>query len=99
MATPDPSISVAGAPLLEEDGPFQSPFQDAPIGVALVGVDGRWLQVNPALCRLLGYSADELLGMTFMDVTHPDDGQANLARRRDQLAGGGDAVQTEKRYV
>ena len=95
----DPSISVAGTPLLEEDGRFQNAFEHAPIGVALIGVDGRWLQVNPAVCRLLGYSADELAGMTFADVTHPDDLETSLDRRRSQLMGGSDAVQIEKRYV
>jgi PAS domain S-box-containing protein/diguanylate cyclase (GGDEF)-like protein/putative nucleotidyltransferase with HDIG domain len=99
MLNPAPSISLAGSPLLEENGRFQNAFEHAPIGVALVGIDGRWLQVNPAVCRLLGYSAEELLGMTFMDVTHPDDVEASVDRRRRQLIGDGDAVQIEKRYV
>ncbi len=96
-STQDSSVSPA-APLLENGG-FENAFEHAPIGVALIGVDGRWLQVNPAVCRLLGYSAEELLRMTFMDVTHPDDLESSLARRRGQLDGMGDAVQIEKRYV
>jgi diguanylate cyclase (GGDEF)-like protein/PAS domain S-box-containing protein len=45
----------------------------AATGIALLEIDGRWQQVNPALCAILGRSADELLALTFDDVAHPDD--------------------------
>lgn len=47
--------------------------QQAPIGLAIVDAEGTWRAVNPALCDLVGYSEDELLGGKFQDITHPDD--------------------------
>src|SRR5947209_12140853 len=99
MASPAPWSFDARATLLEADGRFQDAFEYAPIGVAILGTDGRWLQVNAAVCRLLGYAAEELSRMTFADVTHPDDVGNSLERRRRQLEGEGDAVNIEKRYV
>ena len=53
-------------------------FEDAAVGMALVAVDGRWLRVNDALCRIVGYSRSELLTRTRQDITHPDDRQRVL---------------------
>jgi PAS domain S-box-containing protein len=78
---------------------FSSAFEYAPIGVALVAVDGRWIKVNRALCELLGYTADELQAMTFQDVTHPDDRQVNLDYTRQILADEIRSYQMEKRYI
>ena len=66
--------------------------------MALVGLDGRWLQVNGSLCRLLGLSRDELLRKTAQDVTHPDDLEADRALVRRLLAGTMPTYQLEKRY-
>ena len=52
---------------------FRSAFADAPAGVAIVGLDGRFLQVNGSLCELVGHTEDELLETTFSDLTHPDE--------------------------
>lgn len=57
---------------------FQSAFTDASIGMAIVALDGRWLDVNPSLCELVGYTKAELLQMTFQDITHPEDLPADL---------------------
>ncbi|HEY7380418.1 MAG TPA: PAS domain S-box protein [Gaiella sp.] len=78
---------------------FRVAFDNAPIGVALLAPDGRWLHVNPALCELLGYSAEELAERTFADLTHPDDLADNLERSRKQLEGGDWERRIEKRYV
>ena len=48
-------------------------FRGAPVGIAYVGLDGKWLEVNHQLVSMLGYSQSELLGMTFRSVTHPQD--------------------------
>jgi PAS domain S-box-containing protein len=48
-------------------------IEAAPIGMALIGLDGRFMQVNRALCEILGYGADELLTMRLQQVTHPDE--------------------------
>ena len=43
------------------------------MGIAHVGLEGRWLRVNQRLCDIVGYSREELLGLTFQDITDPDD--------------------------
>ena len=61
--------------------------------------DGRWLQVNRALCELTGYSADELLELRFPDITHPDDLELDLALQTRLLAGELERYELEKRYI
>jgi diguanylate cyclase (GGDEF)-like protein/PAS domain S-box-containing protein len=78
---------------------FRVAFDSAPIGMTLVTPEGRFLQVNPALCELLGYSADELTRLTFVDVTHPDDIEASIEHNRRQLEGEVDDLRIEKRYL
>ena len=78
---------------------FRTAFDNAPIGVALVGVDGTWLRMNGALCDLVGFDEAALLAMTFQDVTHPDDLDADLAHVADLLAGTIRSYQMEKRYL
>jgi diguanylate cyclase (GGDEF)-like protein/PAS domain S-box-containing protein len=48
-------------------------FEDSPIGMAIEDLDGRFLQVNLALCAMVGYTAEQLLGMGYQQVCHPDD--------------------------
>ncbi len=78
---------------------FRNSFEHAPIGMALVGLDGRWLRVNAALCALTEYSELELLSRTFQDVTHPDDVDADLPNVADLLSGAIAAYEMEKRYI
>lgn len=77
---------------------FASAFHYAAIGMALVAPDGRWLKVNRALCQLIGYDEEELLSMTFQDITHPDDLEVDLAHINRMLHGEIDSYQLEKRY-
>jgi PAS domain S-box-containing protein len=78
---------------------FRSAFENAAIGMALVAPDGRWLRVNRAFCRLVGYSEEELLRSDFQSITHPDDLEMDLSRSRQLLAGEIDTFQLEKRYL
>jgi diguanylate cyclase (GGDEF)-like protein/PAS domain S-box-containing protein len=74
-------------------------FDAAPIPKALVGPDGDWLVVNPALCRLLGYPEGVLRGLRCQDVTHPED-LATCADQWEKLAAGDlQGFSLEKRYV
>jgi PAS domain S-box-containing protein len=77
---------------------FASAFESAPIGMALVGIEGRWMKVNRALCQLTGYAAEELLAKTFQDITHPEDLNEDLEHVREMLAGKIHYYQMEKRY-
>ena len=78
---------------------FQAAFESAPTGVALAALDGSWLDVNDALCKLTGYTKDELLALTFAEITHPDDRAASHEDWLRHNAGTGDGSRLEKRYV
>ena len=85
--------------LAEASERFTNAFENAPIGMALTGPKGEWLQVNPALCHLLGYSEEQLRETTFQALTHPDDLAEGEASRQKFLAGEIEAFRQEKRYL
>jgi PAS domain S-box-containing protein len=74
-------------------------FVHAPIGQALVELDGRWRAVNAAVTRFTGYTEAELLRMTYQDITHPDDLDVDHEQLEQLLAGDIDSYQCEKRYI
>ncbi len=78
---------------------FSNAFEYAPIGMALVSPEGRWLKVNRSLCEIVGYPEEELLGLTFQDITHADDLEADLSFVHDMLAGKISTYQMPKRYL
>jgi PAS domain S-box-containing protein len=78
---------------------FQATFEQAAVGIALEAPDGRWLRVNHKLCDIVGYTAQELLALTFQDITHPDDLEADLGEVRRMLAREITTYAMEKRYV
>jgi PAS domain S-box-containing protein len=59
--------------LIESEERFRTAFEDASTGIALMANDGYFLKVNQTLCRLLGYSEEELMGKTWVEITEPDD--------------------------
>jgi len=78
---------------------WRAAFDRAPVGMAQVGVDGRFLRVNPALCAMVGYSAERLEKLTPVDISHPDD--AARARQAIQDVGNNTLqhFRDEKRYI
>jgi two-component system, cell cycle sensor histidine kinase and response regulator CckA len=68
-------------------------------GIAVATADGRFLEVNPAFRRTVGYTADELARMTVLELTHPDDRPRNLELIGELLAGERDEFSLEKRYL
>jgi diguanylate cyclase (GGDEF)-like protein/PAS domain S-box-containing protein len=84
--------------LAEAEDRFRSAFDNAPIGMALVSPEGRFIKVNRALCDLTGYSETDLLIRTFQAITHADDLNADLAHVQDVLADRRRSYQMEKRY-
>jgi len=64
----------------ENEERFRAIFEDAPFGMCVSGLDGRFIQVNEALCRMLGYSSGELLGMSWTELTHPEDLTSSLEK-------------------
>lgn len=89
---------VAERGLHEVRARFESAFTSAPIGMALVGLDGRCLQANDALCRITGYTRDQLQATTFRALTHPDDVDRDADSVRSLLEGQVPSYQTERRY-
>ncbi|MEM7618554.1 MAG: PAS domain S-box protein [Pseudomonadota bacterium] len=77
---------------------FQVAFKNAPIGMAIVDLDGRWLSVNQALCDIVGYTKEEFLSSDFRSITHPDDLDADLALLKQLYKNEIPSYEMEKRY-
>lgn len=90
---------AAEASQAESQALFRNALEYAPIGMAIVGLDGRWQRVNRALCDIVGYDEQALLQLTFQDITHPDDLVADLALLESLLKGDIPFYQMEKRYL
>lgn len=80
------------------DDVYRHIFEHSAIGMAIVAPDGRWVEVNPALCRLLGYSRQSLLSHDFREFTHPEDLARNEVQIRRMLSGEREIHGLEKRY-
>ena len=85
--------------LRESEERFRGAFDAAAIGMGLLSLDGRWLKVNAKLCEIVGYTFEEMLTMSFQEITHPDDIEADLALSRRLLVGVFPSYQMEKRYI
>jgi PAS domain S-box-containing protein len=78
---------------------YRAVFDQAAMGVARVGLDGAFLEVNDRLCSILGYAREELLNRDFRSITHLEDRDGDEVRMRALIAGETDVLQAEKRYV
>jgi PAS domain S-box-containing protein len=85
--------------LIDSEERFRATFENAAVGVALVGSDGSILRANNSFARMLGFSVEELKGKTFQELTHPDDLATNLSVLNKTLVGETDSYSIEKRYV
>jgi PAS domain S-box-containing protein len=85
--------------LRESEERFRLTIDEAPIGMARVALDGRFVRVNHALCEIVGYTADELRALTFQAITHPDDVEDDVAAARQLERGEIPRYQVEKRYI
>lgn len=84
---------------LKSETRFQSAFDNAPTGITLVNLAGRFIQVNKSFCEILGYTKDELLATDFQSVTHPDDLAASSENMPRLVAGEITSWQQQKRYI
>ena len=85
--------------LRESEARWRAAFEASAVGMALLSPAGRFTRVNPALCALVGYSAQELHGRTFADITHPDDVALDRERAARLLQGEMLTPDREKRYI
>lgn len=85
--------------IAESEQRFRRAMEDSAIGVAIVGLDGRILQTNPAFAAMLGYSRAEIEALTFFQITHPDDLQIGRETMIALKEGTIDSFHFEKRYL
>ena len=85
--------------LHESEERFRLTIDEAPIGMALVALDGRFVRVNRALCEIIGYTSAELMALTSQAITHPDDLDANLALAGQLARGEIPRYQLVRRYI
>jgi PAS domain S-box-containing protein len=83
----------------EQSSLLNNAFELSAIGMALVSLDGKWMKINEELCKMLGYTKEELLSITFSTVTHPDDVEGTLRFVADAIEGKVDTYRVEKRYI
>src|SRR6476469_7765849 len=96
---PAPHASAALRQLRESEARWEAAFEASAIGMALLTPEGRFTRVNAALCRMVGYSAEELLQRGFADITHPDDLALDRERLARVLHGETLVPDREKRYL
>ncbi len=87
------------AALVSSERHFRAYFEQALIGMASTSAEKGWLEVNGALCKMLGYSREELMRMNWAELTHPDDLEANLKQYNRLLCGELDNYVIENRFV
>jgi PAS domain S-box-containing protein len=87
------------AALKESEERFRTAFANAPIGIGLIDIEGRWLEVNRALSSLLGYSSSELVGRMPWDLSHADDRAAERKGFQRIVRGEAKSYAAEKRYL
>ncbi|WES70692.1 diguanylate cyclase [Superficieibacter sp. HKU1] len=84
--------------ITESEERFRNAMEYSAIGMALVGTEGQWLQVNKALCHFLGYSQEELRNLTFQQLTWPEDLNSDLDQLNKLVRGEINSYSLEKRY-
>ena len=89
----------AEAALRESEQRYRATQEHAGIGIAETDQTGRYLQVNEAFCNIVGYSREELVGLTPWDLTLPDDTEADRSRFQQQVDGTLDTYSVEKRFL
>jgi len=88
----------AQAALSESEARYRAAFQQAGVGMVEVGLDGKYLRINPAFEELVGRPAAEIIGNTISELTHPEDREADEGAFR-RMVGGGSLVRRQKRYL
>ncbi|MBJ7329960.1 MAG: EAL domain-containing protein [Solirubrobacteraceae bacterium] len=99
VATDVSGLERAQAGRAEAEARFQQAFDDAPVGMSLVDMQGRFIEVNRALCELVGFTPEDLRGRSFTSLAHPDDVSTLSDTLRDQISGERVRVSTETRAV
>ncbi|HXH37284.1 MAG TPA: PAS domain S-box protein [Thermoanaerobaculia bacterium] len=105
LPTVDQMISLVrkpGGPAVasaHREARLRDAFDHAPVGIALVSIDGAWLQYNERFRQLAGYTREQLARMTFTDLTHPDDAKREAVLMRRMIGGDAPGYRIEKRII
>jgi PAS domain S-box-containing protein len=78
---------------------FRAVFEHAPVGMFIAGLDRRFLQANAAFCQMLGFSEEELLGKTWLEVSYPDDLPLDLQCKQQMSEAGVGQLEVERRLI
>lgn len=78
---------------------YRGVFENAAVGIAIVSLDGRWINVNNRVCEIVGYARDVLLTKTFQDITHPDDLAPDLELVAQLIRNDVQSYALDKRYM
>jgi PAS domain S-box-containing protein len=85
--------------LMESENRFRSSFDDSAVGMALIDPDARFLRINDALCRLLGFEKSEIEGHSVLNYTYPDDIRPSILAHKSVIDGEKASLRIEKRYI
>jgi PAS domain S-box-containing protein len=91
--------TVAAAQLHASEERFRGVFENATLGMIIADMHGSWVNVNRALCEMLGYTAPELLAKGYLKLTHPDDVANSVQFGRRLCSGEIGSYRIEKRYL
>ncbi|MEO8118431.1 MAG: PAS domain S-box protein [Rhodoferax sp.] len=91
-------VDHAKSAIEESEARFRSIFERAGVGIAMVAPNGGWMNVNEALCNIVGYNQHELARLTFQDITHPEDLNIDLNFLQQLVSGEIGGYQLDKRY-
>ena len=83
----------------ESEEQFRRTFEGSPLGMVMAGADFRFIRANPAFCSMLGYMEEELLSLTFKDITHPEHIAEDMLHVNDLISGKIPLYRTENRYI
>ena len=90
---------LARAELVKSEQLFRGYFESAMVGKAITSPEKGWMMVNKHLCEMLGYEKEELLRMTWAEITHPDDLDKDLEKFERLVAGNIDGYRLDKRFI
>ncbi len=85
--------------LQESEARFRAMFEHSAVGIGVMGLDRRIIDANPAICRIYGWSREEMIGMSAADVTHPEDNPYATRLFNELITGQRDSYEVDRRYI
>jgi len=85
--------------LIQSERRFRATFEQAAVGICHIGLDGRFLRFNQRFCEIIGYPANQIQGLTFQEITYPEDLPLDLQMAQQLLRGCRSTYTLEKRYI